>query len=717
MLSPPLNDLVLPSAASPELLADTGLLDAGGRGVRIGLCSRGLLSVPGLKTFLGLPEAELSVVNLLSRRGYDLYVGWGWKPSGQRAVRRAEADGKPLLLLEDGFIRSVFPPSAAAAPPLSLAVDDIGIYYDADQPSRLERLIWASAMSSTSEAKGREIVELLKQRRLSKYNNFEPIDPAQVRSRVPRPVLVVDQLRGDHSIADARAFQRMLQAAADENPGAEIWIKAHPGSGKGHLPGALPGSRVRPLSKPHNPWDFFPLVSKVYVVSSQLGFEALMAGLQVRCFGMPFYAGWGLTRDEGTCQRREGHAPTVHQMADAVYRQYCRYRDPYHDRRIEFAEAAAIMTQLKSVAERTQDVGRFVSIYPWYRRRFREIFQANRPHQKFTSFPRSWPSGERSITAVWASRLKPEWEKKAEAAGAPLSRIEDGFLRSAGLGANFHQPMSLVLDHSGIHYDASKPSDLERQLAAAEFDDELIARSRKLIDQIRRANVCKYNADSAGLSVSLPTDRAVIFVPGQVEDDASVRCSGSSIQTNLGLLEAVRAERPEAFILFKPHPDVASGHRTGHVDWQDLCRAADHVVYDVPISKLIDACDEVHTISSLTGFFALLREKPVVCHGLPFYAGWGLTGDKLECPRRQRRLSVEELVAGALILHPFYFDPVSGLPCTPEIVVQRIREAKVDPRGTGLVYLRSVLGHLRRLRRSAADASGIKAALSWARSL
>ena len=238
-----------------------------------------------------------------------------------------------------------------------------------------------------------------------------------------------------------------------------------------------------------------------------------------------------------------------------------------------------------------------------------------------------------------------------------------------------------------------------------------------LIEEIRRGNVCKYNSDSASLQIRLPRDRPVVFVPGQVEDDASVRRSGSAVQTNLALLETVRAERPDAFILFKPHPDVVSGHRVGYVSNRELTAIADAVVTGVPISRLIDTCDEVHTISSLTGFFALLRDRPVVCHGLPFYAGWGLTDDKLNCSRRQRTLTVEQLTAAALILYPFYVDPVSRLPCTPEIALQRIREMKQSPPGAWLVHFRKALGQMRLARRSMVQLLRFNDALRRARSL
>ncbi len=67
-------------------------------------------------------------------------------------------------------------------------------------------------------------------------------------------------------------------------------------------------------------------------------------------------------------------------------------------------------------------------------------------------------------------------------------------------------------------------------------------------------------------------------------------------------------------------------------------------------------------MTSLAGFEALLRGVPVRCTGLPFYAGWGLTRDSFGCERRTRRINLEELIAGALILYPLYVTRARGTP-------------------------------------------------------
>src|SRR3546814_2472702 len=124
--------------------------------------------------------------------------------------------------------------------------------------------------------------------------------------------------------------------------------------------------------------------------------------------------------------------------------------------------------------------------------------------------------------------------------------------------------------------------------------------------------------------------KTVILVPGQVEDDASIRFGCTDVRTNIALLKAARAARPDAFIVYKPHPDVVSGNRMGKIQLAEAQKWADHIEMELSVTSCIDACAEVHTMTSLTGFDALLRGQHVVTYGPPFYAGWGLTGDKIK---------------------------------------------------------------------------------------
>lgn len=243
--------------------------------------------------------------------------------------------------------------------------------------------------------------------------------------------------------------------------------------------------------------------------------------------------------------------------------------------------------------------------------------------------------------------------------GVNVLRIEDGFIRSVGLGADLIRPVSWVVDDMGIYYDATRPSRLERILAETAFDDAALRRAEALRVRIVASRLTKYNV-GAGAWQRPGNGRRVILVPGQVETDASIAFGAPKdvcqVRRNMDLLRAVREANPDAWVVYKPHPDVLAGLRVKGLDEDAALRWCDEQVIDVSMGEMLDGVDEVHVLTSLAGFEALLRGKRVTCYGQPFYAGWGLTEDVAPLPRRIRRLSLDELVAGALIEYPRYIN-------------------------------------------------------------
>jgi capsular polysaccharide export protein len=259
----------------------------------------------------------------------------------------------------------------------------------------------------------------------------------------------------------------------------------------------------------------------------------------------------------------------------------------------------------------------------------------------------------------------------------PAVRFEDGFIRSRGLGANLALPSSLAMDWDHVYYDARGESRLEHIIAHHDFSTELLERAALLVASIVEKGVSKYNVGDAVAFPSVAEGRLKILVPGQVEKDASIKYGSPAVNTNHGLVAAVRALYPDAFLAYKEHPDVTSGMRSGG----SVPDAADIIVREGDIKHWIAWCDRVETMTSLAGFETLIRGKSVGVHGIPFYAGWGLTDDRLPVPRRTRRISVEMLAAAALILYPFYVHPLSGMPCRVEDLVEEIalrRQVKVS---------------------------------------
>jgi capsular polysaccharide export protein len=275
--------------------------------------------------------------------------------------------------------------------------------------------------------------------------------------------------------------------------------------------------------------------------------------------------------------------------------------------------------------------------------------------------------------AIWRAKASSQTITELERRQVPLIEVEDGFVRSHGLGADCIPPLSITVDSRGAYFDPSRPTDLECLLESGGFDHKLLARARELRHLIVEAGISKYGQGTVEMA-RMAGPRRHILVPGQVEDDRAVQAGGCGLVSNLELLTRVRDHAPDAYILYKPHPDVVAGHRCGAIRQRDCLEVADQLVGDLPIASVIDMVDEVHVNTSLAGFEALLRGKPVTTYGVPFYAGWGLTRDLGPVPsRRTARRTIDELVAAALLLYPRYLDPQTGLPCPAEVIVERLR--------------------------------------------
>lgn len=162
------------------------------------------------------------------------------------------------------------------------------------------------------------------------------------------------------------------------------------------------------------------------------------------------------------------------------------------------------------------------------------------------------------------------------------------------------------------------------------------------------------------------------------EDDASIATGALSINTNRDLLRTVRERNPDAFIVFKPHPDVLVGNRKGAVSADDVAKWADCQALDADIIQCIQHADELHTMTSLSGFAALLHGKKVFWLWPAILRRMGLTHDEHCTDRRTRRSSLTDLVWQALIAYPTYIHPQRLEPMAVEEAVQWLRNA---PRG------------------------------------
>ena len=644
--------------------------------------SAGIRRIPHWEAFLEKEQTQFA--------DSEVVVGWGHKPTAAKARSYAKAKNLPYVALEDGFLRSLGL-GVNGAPPVSLTVDPVGVYYDATGPSQIETDIREAQTWLTPEVRdrARRCLDRIVACDLSKYNASPSVARGWLEATYPEcrgkeKILLIDQTRGDASVtlglADESSFRRMAADARAEHPGAAFFVKTHPDVAAGKKTGYLTAiEEMTVISEPVAPLSFLSEFDAVYAVTSQMGFEALMLAKPVTLYGTPFYAGWGLTQDRGTAVPRRGVARDVVTVFAAAYLKNARYVNPVTGERFELEDAIDFLSDARraNVAHRGTIV--CAGIRRWKQPHFKSFLSGTATTLQFI-----WNFDEALATAkslnarlaVWAAKCTDGDVAKARKAGVPLLRVEDGFIRSIGLGSDYETPYSLVTDSEGIYYDPAGPSDLEailNRLAGnpANYAWEL-ARARRLRHFIVSRGITKYNLPVKPVRLAAPAEKRVVLVIGQTDGDASVVRGRGVVQTNTELLQVVRQKRAEAYVVYLEHPDVADGNRPGRIDSTVLKACTDEVLTGMAAVALLGSVDEVHVLTSLTGFEALLRGIPVVTYGRPFYAGWGLTDDALTFERRQKSLTLEGLVAGTLILYPTYWDWFSGQFCRPEDVCERI---------------------------------------------
>ena len=437
-------------------------------------------------------------------------------------------------------------------------------------------------------------------------------------------------------------------------------------------------SDVPTLHHPIDYWHIAQASDQVWAGSDhELALVAALAQRPLRTFGQG--------RFEGVASE-QGLVRAIRRLFDGWA-----HANPYTGEEITVRQAIELLSAWRSLVDRNRSLSAVLGIAGWKRPTVDPMLWDGTTLPRYAAAVPEEHSKNEYIGA-WTSRISADLLDRVQRSGLPVAEIEDGMIRGRGLGANCVPPLSIVVDFSGIYFDPNQPSDLELILETTELDDALVDRASHLRRTIVEAGISKYGG-GVGLKAETGTKHRILVV-GQVEDDRSI-LSGGAGQTNLGLLKRARTIEPDAWLIYRPHPDVEAGHRKGHVADHEVLKFADEIDRGSAINDLIEAVKTVHCITSLAGFEALLRGKKVTTHGVPFYAGWGLTTDLGPIPpRRTRRRSLDELVAAALILYPTYVDPVTRLPCPPEILVRRIARGQ-DGIPAPLAGLRAFQGKMK----------------------
>lgn len=486
-------------------------------------------------------------------------------------------------------------------------------------------------------------------------------------------IVLVDQLnQGNRD--QASAFQKMLDETLNTYPKQSIKILSF-SSGNGYLKELCQDTTIEYIENTAQGKKLLKSAKKVMVMDAPEGFIPLLFNKEVHSYGQPFYSGWGFTKDK-IKNKEHTRNRTLLELFTIVFYLFEKQINPLTGLPTDLNDILEVILYQRYL-NNDHEAGKKVycfGIQPWKRGFVRPFVKTP---SNTVLFPKSAQEvkkemSENSELLVWGHKEPSDVKELAEELNKPIMRIEDGFIRSVGLGTNVTLPWSLALDHMGIYYNPQEVSELETILNQQIFTENMIEDARRIRQKIVENQLTKYNSEPIE-TLQLPSEgKKVILVPGQVEDDASIRYGCKDIKTNTDLLNCVRQHNPDAYIIYKPHPDIVSKNRQGDVTSDFISGACDHIEIEASIISCIQYSDEVHTMTSLTGFDALLRDKKVFTYGSPFYSGWGLTEDRHPVDRRTRSLTLDELIAGALLVYPRYYDWENKIRVSCDTVVEKL---------------------------------------------
>ena len=293
----------------------------------------------------------------------DIMIIWGMNMyyHNARTIEMALATDTKLLIAEDGFIRSINNFVNKTIPSkyrnsISFTFSNLPHFF-ADEITTLEYMLNNEKLKLDNKQieRAKYLIDKIIKNKISKYNH-QPIYKPEI-GKNKNKVLVIDQSYGDMSIsygwANEDTFKNMLEVAIKENYNADIIIKTHPDAlvknserAKCYYSSEDIKENVYLMSEEINPISLLEIVDKVYVCTSQLGFEALMMGKEVHVFGMPFYAGYGLTIDYQKCERRKNNR-TLEEIFYITYINYSYYVNPEKEERCEIEEAIDYLIKLR----------------------------------------------------------------------------------------------------------------------------------------------------------------------------------------------------------------------------------------------------------------------------------------------------------------------------------------------------------------------------------
>ena len=469
--------------------------------------SHGMLKLENLPLFLKEEMEWFSDPNKI-----EAVAGWGHKETALKARDLAKKENVPYIAVEDGFLRSL-DLGVNGGEALSLSVDPVGCYYDASSSSLIEELLKdRSWFDETVKNRAQKCITRIKELNLSKYNAAPLFDEKLLNNNEKHRVLIIDQCLNDASLLLGKApndvMVRMIKKARELYPDASLYIKVHPDVIAGKRQSLCDlntfSSDIKVISQNATPYSLLKHFDVVFTATSLLGFEALLSGCVVHCFGLPFYAGYGLTQDELTSSRRTDIVTatgkvSIELLFAAVYLKLCRYINPVTKERTAIEDVIERLALLKTINDKNRGNHVVYGVKNWKKPILQAFLHSTDGKIVFTRNKAKVISLAQSLQAdviQWAAKADRTLEKQCKANGIKTCLVEDGFLRSVGLGSNHVKPFSLIFDDKGMYFDPTRDSLLEDILNTIHANPQIESLRRKasdIIDFMCRKSLTKYN--------------------------------------------------------------------------------------------------------------------------------------------------------------------------------------------------------------------------------
>lgn len=574
-------------------------------------------------------------------------------------------NNKPILRLTSGIISSYLTKEET----LSIYKSTNGIYFDSTQDNNLDLLLRSSWQPDSEDIYIANLsIEMIKKYRITKTNEYPDVSFSFFSNNEFPNILLIDQIIDSPKVilgnSNEQTFNDMLLSVFHSYPNYNIYVKLHPDTinhnKEGYLQkllkkySLLDYPLIHVINENYNVISFFDFVEEIFVVTSQVGFEAILRDKKVTCYGLPFYSGWGLTNDMQVSKKTKPNRNTV-ELFVAIMIKYTKYLNPFTKK------LGTILDLLEYISlQKRHSLNKKAIIFNTNKNNSLLVKKLFKNYSEVNSLSNFHKHEDKPI--IFTDHIH-SYEKLSK--DYPSSFIREGFLFPNSL--NNKKASSIILDYSGAYFNPSIYSDLDFLLNYEYFTEyEYLIAEKFLINYEKQLSTLLSKESSENLLkiINNSSNKKIVFIIGQDENSELLFYGKQdNIQNNFQLISEVCKKTSNSLIIYKPPSNGINKYYSlfNSNSLQTLKNLANknnnsfYIEKKLSFLKCISLSEEIHTINSNFGLDAIIQSKKVFTYGLPFYGGYGLTNDMYSYPKEKSSLSILDLILGTYIYYPIYY--------------------------------------------------------------